>query len=335
MPDSDSSLPNFETSLKRIVSTLNDGGSFLITTHRDPDADGIGSMLALGKALLNADKDVVLWTEAPVPHPNNRLKGADSIVQYIDPERDFDVVVVLDCAEIERAGQLQGNPGKLKSLINIDHHETNSFFGDLNLVDVNSSSTGELVFKVIKLGGLPIDRDVAGNVFAAIQADTGSFRYDNTSPTCLRIAAEMMDYGANPWKISREVMDGYSLSRLRLLEMALGTLEFYHAGKIGVMTIFLGMFSKAGAGPEDSERFVDYPRFVSGVEIAVLIRQTGENDYKFSLRSNSRINVAQLASRFGGGGHAKAAGIDCHGSIGPLKEDILREAVQLLDGIPN
>ena len=335
MSDSDSSFPNFETSLKRIVSALNDGGSFLITTHRDPDADGIGSMLALGKTLLNADKDVVLWTEAPVPPPNNRLKGADSIVQHIDPERDFDVVVVLDCAEIERAGRLQGNPGKLKPLINIDHHETNSFFGDLNLVDVNSSSTGELIFKVIKLGGFPIDRDVAGNVFAAIQADTGSFRYDNTSPTCLRIAAEMMDYGASPWKISREVMDGYNLSRLRLLEMALGTLEFYHAGKIGVMTILLGMFSKAGAGPEDSEGFVDYPRFVSGVEIAVLIRQTGENDYKFSLRSNSRVNVAQLASRFGGGGHAKAAGIDCHGSIGPLKEDFLREAVQLLDGIPN
>jgi len=335
VPDSDSSLPNFETSLKRIVSALNDGGSFLITTHRDPDADGIGSMLALGKALVNADKDVVLWTEAPVPPPNNRLKGADSIVQYIDPERNFDVVVVLDCAEIERAGRLQGNPGKLKPLINIDHHETNSFFGDLNLVDVNSSSTGELIFKVIKQGGFPVDRDVAGNVFAAIQADTGSFRYDNTSPTCLRIAAEMMDHGASPWKISREVMDGYSLSRLRLLEMALGTLEFHHAGKIGMMTIFLGMFSKAGAGPEDSERFVDYPRFVSGVEIAVLIRQTGENDYKFSLRSNSRVNVAQLASRFGGGGHAKAAGIDCHGSIGTLKEDFLREAVQLLDGIPN
>ena len=335
MPDSDLSLPNFETSLKKIVSALNDGGSFLITTHRDPDADGIGSMLALGKTLLNADKDVVLWTDAPVPSPNNRLKGADSIVQYIDPERNFDVVVVLDCAEIERAGQLQGNHGKLKPLINIDHHETNNFFGDLNLVDVNSSSTGELVFKVIKLGGFRIDRDVAGNVFAAIQADTGSFRYDNTSPTCLRIAAEMMDYGANPWKISQEVMDGYNLSRLRLLEMALGTLEFYHAGKIGVITILLGMFSKAGAGPEDSEGFVDYPRFVSGVEIAVLIRQTGENDYKFSLRSNSRANVAQLASRFGGGGHAKAAGIDCHGSIGTLKEDFLREAVQLLDGIPN
>jgi phosphoesterase RecJ-like protein len=144
-----------------------------------------------------------------------------------------------------------------------------------------------------------------------------------------------MDHGANPWKISREVMNGYKLSRLRLLEMALSTLEFHDAGKIGIMTIFLGMFSKAGAGPEDSERFVDYPRFIPGVEIAVLIRQTGENDFKFSLRSNSSVNVAKLASRFGGGGHAKAAGIECHGSIEPLKKNFLREAVQLLDETPH
>jgi phosphoesterase RecJ-like protein len=335
VPDADLSPLNFGASIKKTASLLNEGCSFLITTHLNPDADGIGSMLALGKSLLNADKEVVLWTEAPIRHPNNRLKGAGSVVQHIDPERDFDGVVVLDCADIERAGHLQDNPGKLKPLINIDHHETNTFFGDLNLVDVNSSSTGELIFKVIKLGGFPVDRDIAGNIFAAIQADTGSFRYNNTSPTCLRIAAEMMDHGANPWKISREVMDGYDLSRLRLLEMALGTLEFHHAGQIGMMTIFLWMFSKAGADPEDSERFVDYPRFVSGVEIAVLIRQTGEHDYKFSLRSNGGVNVAQLANQFGGGGHANAAGIDCHGSIESLKGDLLRKAVQLLDGIPN
>jgi phosphoesterase RecJ-like protein len=335
VPDANLSPLSFDGSIKKIVSLLNEGCSFLITTHLDPDADGIGSMLALGKSLLNADKEVVLWTEAPIPHPNNRLKGADSVVQHFDSERDFDVVVVLDCADIERAGHLKGNPGRLKPLINIDHHETNTLFGDLNLVDVNSSSTGELIFKVIQLGGFPVDRDIAGNIFAAIQADTGSFRYNNTSPTCLRIAAEMIDHGANPWKISRDVMDGYDLSRLRLLEMALGTLEFHHAGRIGVMTVFLWMFSEAGAGPEDSERFVDYPRFVSGVEIAVLIRQTDEHHYKFSLRSNGRVNVAQLAGQFGGGGHANAAGIDCHGSFESLKGDLLRKAVQLLDGIPN
>ena len=335
MTDSGPSLSNSWTSLNRIVSTLRDGKSFILTTHIDPDVDGIGSMLALGRALLDANKDVVLLTEAPVFPPYNRLRGADRIVQCLDSERAFDGVVVLDCAEIERLGGFWAKFESQKPLINIDHHESNNFFGHLNLVDINSSSTGELVFKVIKLGGFPVAHDVAENIFAAIQADTGSFRYDNTTPTSLKIAAEMMECGANPWELYREVMDGYGLSRLKLLEMALSTIEFHHAGKIGIMTLFLEMFVKAGASPVDSEGFVDYPRFVSGVEIAVLIRQIGKNHYKFSLRSNSRVNVAQLAARFGGGGHAKAAGIEYHGTIGVLKEDFLKEAVRFLDGTPN
>ena len=333
--DSGSPLSNSRASLNRIVSTLRDGKSFLLTTHMDPDVDGIGSMLALGRALHDANKDVVLLTEKPVLPPYNRLRGADRIVQCLDSEIEFDAVVVLDCAQIERLGGSGANLEGQKQLINIDHHESNDFFGHLNLVDIKSSSTGELVFKVIKLGDYPVTRDVAENLFAAIQADTGSFRYENTTPTSFKIAAEMMECGANPWELSRELMDGYGLSRLRLLEMALSTIEFHHAGKIGIMSLFLDMFAKAEAGPVDSESFVDYPRFVSGVEIAVLIRQTGEKNYKFSLRSNSRVNVAHLAARFGGGGHAKAAGIECHGSIEVLKENFLKEAVRFLDGTPD
>ena len=319
------------TSFNRIISTFREGNSFLITTHQDPDADAIGSMLALGKALRDAKKDVLLLTEAPVQPPYDRLNGAKRIVQYLDIERNFDAVVVLDCAEIERPGRFHESLKRYKPLINIDHHDTNDSFGDLNLVDPGSSSTGELVFKIIKQGGFPVDRCIAENIFAAIQGDTGSFRYGNTTSTSLKIAAEMVECGVNPWELSRKVMDGYSLSRLRLLEMALGTIEFHHAGKIGMMTLFLEMYVKAGASQADGERFVDYPRFVTGVEIAVLIRQTGENDYKFSLRSNNRVNVAQLAARFGGGGHAKAAGLECHGLIGTLKKDFLKEAARSLD----
>jgi phosphoesterase RecJ-like protein len=324
-----------QMSLPRVIEALQDGMSFLLTTHKDPDADGLGSMLALGKALMAADKDVVLLTDAPVPTPYNRLKGADRIVQRLDSERHFDAAVALDCSELERMGALSRHFETRKILINIDHHETNSFFGDLNLVDISSSSTGELVFQIIKRGGFSFDPDIAENIFAAIQTDTGSFRYANTSSACLRIAAEMLEQGAKPWELSLRVMDGCNLARLRLLEMALGTLEFYHRGKIGMMTLFMETFGKAGAGVADSERFVDYPRFVSGVELAVLIRQTGEDDYKFSLRSNSRLNAAQLAARFGGGGHARAAGLEVHGPLGALKRDFLKEAIWFLDGTTN
>lgn len=326
---------NANVSLKKIATELNRARSLLIVTHKEPDIDGIASMLGLGKALVNAKKEVLLLTEEPLSAPLDLLKGANRIIQDFDFGRHFDGAVVLDCGERERIGVLGSYLEMPKPMINIDHHETNGFFGDLNLVDTESSSTGELVYKIIKAAGFPIDHDVAENIFAAIQADTGSFKYANATPASLKIAAEMMEYGVSPWELSQKLIDGYSLSRLKLLEMALGTIEFHHAGKIGVMTLSSEMFKKAQANQLDSERFVDYPRFVSGVEIAILIRQTGMNHYKFSLRSNSRVNVAQLASRFGGGGHARAAGLECHGSIRTLKRDLLKEAVRFLDGIPN
>jgi phosphoesterase RecJ-like protein len=317
-------------SLDKIASVLNDGNSFLLTTHTDPDADGIGSMLALGKALLDSEKDVILLTQEPVLSPFSLLKDAGMIVQEFDSKNNFDAVVVLDCAGMPRLGKHRSCLEGHKPMINIDHHETNDFFGDLNLVDSNSSSTGELVFELIKIAGLPIGYHVAENIFIAIQNDTGAFRHENTTSASLRISAEMMEYGVKPWEVSRRIMDGYSLSRLRLLEMALGTIEFHHKGKIAIMTISLDMFEKAKAHREDCEGFIDYPRFTRGVELAVLIRQTDEKDYKFSLRSNKKVNVAMLASCFGGGGHARAAGFECHGSIQTLRKKFLAEVVRFL-----
>lgn len=321
--------------LNRIATVLKEEKCFLLVTHNDPDLDGIGSMLALGKALLNEGKDVVVLTGKPVSAPFSLLKGSERIVQSFDSEIDFDAVVVLDCGEIKRLSCFHKFIEGHKFLVNIDHHETNDFFGNLNLVDANSSSTGELVFRVIMAAGLSIDSEVAENIFVAIHTDTGSFSYENTTSASFKIAAKMMEYGVKPWELSRKVIDGYSLSRLRLLEMALGNIELHYEGKIGMMTLSIEMFKKAQANQVDSERFVNYPRFVSGVEIGVLIRQTDENDYKFSLRSNSKVNVAQLASKFGGGGHVRAAGFKCHGSLETVKKNFLKEASKLFDGISN
>lgn len=317
-------------SLDKIVSVLNKGSFFLLTTHIDPDADGIGSMLALGKSLIDSEKKVVFLTQEPVIAPFSFLKDADMIVQEYDVQNYFDAVLVLDCADMFRLGRHRNSIEGRKPLINIDHHETNDLFGDLNLVDPESSSTGELVYELIKMAGLPIGSNVAENIFVAIQNDTGSFRYENTTSTSLKISAEMIEYGVKPWEVSRRIMDCYSPSRLGLLKMALGTIEFHHKGKIAIMIISLDMFEKAGAHREDCENFVDYPRFVWGVELAALIRQMDENRYKFSLRSNKNLNAATLASYFGGGGHARAAGFECEGSIGTLRKKFLTQAVRFL-----
>ena len=320
------------TSLDTIAAVLVNKNRFLLMTHKDPDTDGIGSMLALGKSLSDAGKETTLLSQEPIPSPLNFLKGADRVVNRVAVDRLFDAAVVLDCAEKERLGDAASHLKDHHILINIDHHETNDHFGTLNLVEPESSSTGELVFRLIQAANLPLGPDVAGNLFAAIQGDTGSFRYANTTATALRMAADLVEKGADPWDISRKVMDNYSLPRLRLLKMALGTLQFRHQGDIAILTLTRNMFQEAKAQEVDSERFVDYPRFVRGVELGVLIRETGEDEYKFSLRSNNRLNAARLASRFGGGGHARAAGFRYHGPVTIALNDFLREAERFLDG---
>ena len=315
-----------------IAAVLAQGRRFLIMTHKDPDGDGIGSMLALGRSLSKAGKEAVLMTQEPVSPPLNLLKGAQNIRESLPSGGGFDAAVVLDCAERSRLGKFTGELARNRVVINIDHHVTNESFGDLNLVHPESSSTGELVFRLIESAGLPMDPEIAGNLFAAVQTDTGSFRYSNTTPEAMRTAADLMELGADPWEISTTVMDSHSLPRLRLLEMALGTVELHHGGEISTMVLSERMFRETGTLLSDSERFVEYPRFILGVELGVLIRQTGKNDCKISLRSNRWLDVASLASRFGGGGHARAAGFEAHGSLEDVKKNFLTEAGRFLDG---
>jgi len=326
---------NQKMTLNKIAAILKEKTSFLLLTHKDADADGIGSMLALGKALLNAKKEVVSLTEEPVNSPVRLLKGYDRIVREVDFETDFDVVITLDCGDKDRVGAPHKYIEGSALIINIDHHETHDPFGDFNVVDSGSSSTGELVYRVIKECGFPIDFEMAENIFAAIQADTGSFKYENTTSQSFRIAAEMMDYGVEPSRISLMMTDDYSLSGMRLLEMALGAVEFYYEGRLGMLMVSSEMLEKARAQWEDSEKFVDYLRHVSGVELAVLVRETGRDIYKFSMRSNRKVNVAQLAAMFGGGGHARAAGFECHNAIGAVKNNFLKETGRFLGDISN
>jgi bifunctional oligoribonuclease and PAP phosphatase NrnA len=320
------------SALKRVAGILGGGNRFLMMTHENPDVDGLGSMLALGKSLTDRGKEVVTLIQKSLTSPLSLLSGAERMIVYgTEFINEFDAVLALDCAEKERLGPCESLwPGKGLS-INIDHHETNTFFGGVNLVDGDSSSTGELVYRLIRCGEFPLNREVAENLFAAIQSDTGSFRFTNTTSNAMRISADLMDHGIIPWQIYQRTMNGYGPERLKLLAGALDQLEFHNQGKIGMMVLKKEMFEKSGARSSDTEGFVEYPRTVQGVEMAVMISEKDENLYKFSVRSNAGVNVAELASRFGGGGHAKAAGFTREGSLAALKKDFLMEAGRLLN----
>ncbi|MBW2709416.1 MAG: DHH family phosphoesterase [Deltaproteobacteria bacterium] len=323
--------------LKKIAGVLSEGNRFLMMTHEDPDVDGLGSMLALGKSLADMGKEVVLLIQKSLNPPLSLLTGAEEMFTLLKPdrvpdaERDFDAVLALDCAERERLGLCVSSWPVEGLTINIDHHETNTFFGRYNLVDANSSSTGELVYRLIGTGGFPMGDAVAENLFSAIQSDTGSFKYTNTTSSAMRIAADLLDRGVNPWQTYRRTMNGYGPLRLKLLAGALARVELHDEGRIGMMILPREMFEKSGACGSDCEGFVDYPRYIAGVELAVMIRERGENTYKFSLRSNQWANVAELASRFGGGGHARAAGFTGNGPLVTLKKNFLLEAGRLLN----
>jgi len=319
--------------LNSIADILKNGKSFFLASHKDPDGDAIGSILALGETLMLSGKEVVLFDEGPIPDSLASLAGIEGIVNKSRLESGFDAFFVLDCGNLDRVGRISPHLSKIKPLINIDHHEGNSQFGDLNLVDANSSSVGEIIYRLIKVADLPMNSNIAENIFVAIQTDTGSFRYENTTREAFDIAGEMLDWGVSPWRISRKVMDEFTLKKLRLLESSLKTIELYHAGRVGLITITKQMLRKAKADNFDSERFVNYPRFIVGVEIAALIRETGKDCYKFSLRSNDRVNVADLASYFGGGGHPRAAAFTREGSLDLLKREFLNETLGFLGNV--
>jgi len=319
-----------ETDIDEIVDILQKKEHFLILTHKYPDLDGIGSMIGLGNSLRNKGKEVTLFLEDRPEPPLTNVKGIDQILIGEISRNSFDATIALDCSDLNRLGKAKEIAISNRPLICIDHHETNDHFADINLVVPDASSTGELVYKVIKKAGLPIDPIIAENLFAAIQADTGCFKYENTTPDSLNIAAELLKYGISPWEIYRNLNEQYTLPLLKLIELALGTIEIHHDGKLGIISITQDMIKTAGTEPGDSEKFINYPRFIKGIEIAAFIRQTGNMKYKFSLRSNGRVNVARLANHFGGGGHAKAAGFECEGELSVLKSRFIKEAANFL-----
>lgn len=321
-----------------VVEILKRGRRFLLLTHKDPDGDAIGSTLAMAHALEEAGKECVLIADGPAPVPYDALPGAEKIVSARKElwdqsvEADYEAVLVLDCADTKRLDPFSETFSHIRPWINIDHHETNTFFGDLNLVEPGASSTAELVYKIIKRGGLPLTLEVAENIFVAIEADTGFFRYENTTPLAFKIAAEMVEQGVNPWQVNLKVMDVYDIPRLRLLSKALNTIELHLGGRVAMMTLTCNVFQELGAEREDSERFVDYARFIRGVEVAAFVREIDNGGYKFSLRSNNCVNVAEIASRFGGGGHARAAGFERSGHLERIKEEFIKEVAKVLNG---
>jgi len=307
--------------ISKIINEIEAGTSFLITTHENPDGDAIGSTMAHGCFLRLKGKDVTVYYCDPVPDNYLFLPLAESAVLAI-PDRSFDVSFVLDAGELMRAGEeFVSFPGKGK-IVNIDHHPYGEQFGDINLVDPKASATGAIIYRIIKQSGHVVDYGTALCIYTAIVTDTGSFRYSNADPEAFRITGELVEIGINPWFIAERLYESQPRKRLELLALALATLTVSERGDFASVTVTLDMYEKTGAGPDLTDGFVNYPRSIHGVEVAVLFREVRQGVYKVGFRSKGKVNVAALAAAFGGGGHHNAAGCVVNGSIDEVKKTV-------------
>ncbi len=306
-----------------IAAVLKECRSILLSVHKSPDGDALGAQLALLFALEALGKQVVAWNLDPVPEVYRFLPGADRIKNGPVVDGRYDALVVLD-ADPPRTGLYEkGYPAG--RLINIDHHITNSCGWELTWLDASASATGEMVHDLIRTLGAPMSREIAIALYTSIFTDTGSFRYSSTTPRSMRVAADMIEAGANPWQVTENVYESFAYRRLKLLGSVLADMERSEDGTIAWVVVTEDLYQRYGAKAEDTENFVNFVRSTKGVEVAVLFRQIGEDEYKISLRSKGRVDVTGPAVALGGGGHKNAAGCTARGSLEQVKKKVIAE----------
>ena len=304
-------------------------GDVLLLGHVNPDGDQLGSLLGLGLALGQAGWPVTMAGPHPVPEPLRFLPGSALFQEWVAPRGPFDLVIVCDCPDPRRtAGLLEGARGPRTQVVNIDHHPDNARYGTINWVNASASATGEMVYDLIEAVGLKITPEMATNLFVAIHTDTGSFRYTNTSVKALRTAAELMARGADPAWVAAQIYEMRRPESLALLGQVLQQIEVSPDGLVAWLAL------PRGSAPEvflQAEDLVNYPRSIGSVKVAILFTEMGNQQVKVSLRGKGEVAVNAIAARFGGGGHANAAGCTVDGTLEEATAKVLNavyEAIQ-------
>jgi phosphoesterase RecJ-like protein len=294
--------------IDRILEILREEQSFCIVGHMRPDGDCIGSQLGLGLALRNDGKRVTVWNQDPIPQKYKFLNTSGLFEKPKTGEK-FDCVIATDCASFQRLGKAGDCIADRKVFINIDHHESNTRYADVNWVSPREASTGELIFKLLKVARWPITKPIADLLFTAVSTDTGSFQYPTTRPGTFHIGAELVTRGANLAKICDEVYQSYPLSRARLLKHVYSKFRLTDDNHIAWFWLKKKDFTRTGAESDDTEGLIDHIRAIEPVVVACVFEELEPELTRLSLRSKSdKVNVNEICQQFGGGGHPAAAG---------------------------
>lgn len=321
--------------LKFIDETISKYQQFIITTHVNPDGDGLGSEIALAQYLCQRNRTYRILNSSPAPDvygfldPNQEIEiyDADRHVEYV---RNADAIFILDISDWGRLNEL-GNFVKSSRLLKIciDHHPVQKAYADFDVIYPQASSTGELIYELLVGLGARLSQRICEAIYTAILTDTGGFRYSNTTPDVHRIAAELLAHDIDPQQIYREIYENQSPARVRLMAEVLATLRYAFDGQLAYMYISQEMLAKAEATLKDTDGLSDYPRTIRGVEVALLFVELEDGRVKISFRSKGNVVINELARALGGGGHAFASGATVEGRL----EDVMRQTVQRASGL--
>lgn len=336
LPRRDPRLPM----IPEVITDLIRNASYVVlVTHIHPDGDALGSLFGLGDVLEGAGKEVFCYVEEEISPLYTFLPTPHLVSTDLDAALDFShqalatgkkvIAVALDCGDAGRLGAAGEKFLSISPLIVIDHHHGHRNFGDHRWLQGHCSSTGEMLYEL----SLALDMDVSIRAafcfYVALVTDTGSFRYESTSPRTLRIAADLVEKGVRPQEVAERVYDNYTLARLRLMEMVLATLVVEAHGQVALIRVTADMLQRTGACSDDLDGFINYPRSLGSVQVAGFIKELEKGVVSVSLRAKGNVDVSAIAADFGGGGHKNAAGFRfTNTAIDEVQDTVLKALCQ-------
>lgn len=318
-------MPDLKRNIDLLIEKIRISNKICLVSHIHPDGDSIGSLLSFGLGISKIKKgDIKFALSDTIPMEYIFLPGIEHF-EEIDSKLWFDLLIVLDCGDIDRIGKLKELANNSQCIVNIDHHVSNDRFGHINIVDVNASSTGEVVYDILNSMNVEIDKEIATSLYVAISTDTGSFKYSNTTAKTHMITAKLLEKGIDINQITIEIYQSRSLEKTKLFIDSLNTLELYCDGKIAVITVSMEVLKKNNASLQDADGIIEFIRDIESVEVACILKQIHNDEVKVGLRSKRYVDVAKIAKKFKGGGHIKASGCTIYETIDKAKDLIVQE----------
>ncbi|MTI70007.1 MAG: bifunctional oligoribonuclease/PAP phosphatase NrnA [Firmicutes bacterium] len=315
---------SFNSKVKRVIEKIKDSKKVALISHIQPDGDSIGSLLGFGLGLKKEYNNIDFIASDKIAKQFKFLPGIDLLSEK--NIEDYDLIITLDCSDLGRIGEYKEIIEKKDTfIINIDHHVSNTSYGDINIVNPDASSTGEIIYEILNILNMDIDKDIATCLYVSISTDTGSFKYDSTTSRTHIVISDLLDQGVNINDVTVNLYQNRSLQKTKLFILAIETLELLNDNKFAIVKVTQEMLKRTDTTIKDIDGLVEFARDIDTVEVACVLKELKDNEIKIGLRSKEYIDVSEIAVKFNGGGHKKASGCTIEDNIDKAKQMIIDE----------